>query len=72
MENVSELNIRILKITMLIRKEYPELSKYLLEIPETIPGIESPEINSKVLKEYLNTLKEILDKYAPNHWADTL
>jgi hypothetical protein len=72
MEAESELNIRILKITMLIRKDYPELSKYLLEMPETIPGIENPEMNKKVLNEYLNSLKEILDKYAPNHRIDIL
>ena len=72
MEAESELNNQILKITMLIRKDYPELSKYLLEMPETIPGIEYPEMNKKVLNEYLNSLKEILDKYAPNHGIDIL
>ncbi|MBW4362264.1 hypothetical protein [Flavobacterium taihuense] len=70
MKTTKELNDRILKITMVIRKEYPELSKYLLEMPETIPYIETPEMNKKVLKEYLNSLKEILDKYAPNHSID--
>ncbi|PVX47868.1 hypothetical protein C8C85_3831 [Flavobacterium sp. 103] len=72
MEAESELNNQILKVTMLIRKDYPELSKYLLEMPETIPGIENPEMNKKVLNEYLNSLKEILDKYAPNHGIDIL
>ncbi|PZX92057.1 hypothetical protein DOS84_17300 [Flavobacterium aquariorum] len=70
MEAVSELNNRILKTTMLIRMDYPELSKYLLEMPETIPVIDNPEMNKKVLNEYLNSLKEILDKYAPNHGID--
>lgn len=70
MEAVGELNNRILKTTMTIRKDYPELSKYLLEMPETIPGIENPEMNKKVLNEYLNSLKEILDKYVPNHGVD--
>jgi hypothetical protein len=67
MEAVKELNSKILKTTMLIRTEYPELSKYLLEMPETVPGVENPEMSIKVLKEYLNSLIEILDKYAPNH-----
>jgi hypothetical protein len=67
MKTTKELNDQILKTTMLIRQEYPELSKYLLEMPETIPGIENPEMNKQVLKEYLNSLKEILDKYVPNH-----
>ena len=70
MKTTKELNDQILKTTMVIRKEYPELSKYLLEMPETIPDIENPEMNKKVLKDYLNSLKEILDKYAPNHNID--
>ncbi|MDR6844387.1 hypothetical protein [Flavobacterium granuli] len=72
MNTVKELNDKILKTTLLIRKDYPELSKYLLEMPETIPGIESPEMDKKVLNDYLNSLKEILNKYAPNHSIDVL
>ncbi|TRX31890.1 hypothetical protein FNW52_18025 [Flavobacterium sp. ZT3R18] len=67
MEDAKELNTQILKTTMLIRKQFPELSKYLLEMPETIPDVKNPEMNKQVLKEYLNSLKEILGKYAPNH-----
>jgi hypothetical protein len=67
MEAVKELNTQILKITMQIRKQFPELSKYLLEMPETIPDDKSPEMNKKALRDYLDSLKEILDKYAPNH-----
>ncbi|CAN1535404.1 hypothetical protein MCETHM1_01547 [Flavobacteriaceae bacterium] len=70
MKSEKELNQKILKTTMLIRKEYPELSKYLLEMPETIPDVKNPEMNTKVLKDYLSSLKEILDKYAPNHKID--
>lgn len=72
MQTIKELNDRILKITLLIRTDYPELSKYLLEMPETIPDIENPEMNKKVLQDYLNSLKEILNKYAPNHGIDIL
>lgn len=70
METINELNNQIINTTILIRKDYPELSKYLLEMPETIPDIENPEINRKVLNEYLNSLKEIVDKYAPIHKID--
>jgi hypothetical protein len=70
MKSEKELNEKILKITLLIKSEYPELSKYLLEMPETIPDVKNPEMNKKVLKDYLNSLKEILDKYAPNHNVD--
>jgi len=67
MEAVKELNTQILKITVEIRKQFPKLSKYLLEMPETIPDDKSPEMNKKALRDYLDSLKEILDKYAPNH-----
>ncbi|WP_264564286.1 hypothetical protein [Flavobacterium sp. N3904] len=70
MKTEKELNEKILKTTLLIKTEYPELSKYLLEMPETIPDVKNPEMDIKVLKEYLNSLKEILDKYAPNHKID--
>ena len=72
MKTVGELNDSILKTTMLIKKEYPELSKYLLEMPETIPDVKNPEMNQKVYQEYLNSLNEILDKYAPNHRIDII
>ena len=40
METEKELNSKILDITMKIRENYPELSKYLDEMPETIPNEE--------------------------------
>ncbi len=67
MKTETELNENILKITMTIRNEFPELMKFLNEMPETIPNEESPEINKKILQEYFNSLLDILRKYAPNH-----
>lgn len=67
MKNEDELTSRILRITMLIREKYPELSKYLVEMPVTIPDIKKPEINSKELQDYVDSLEELLKKYAPNH-----
>ena len=67
MKTEKELNEAILKITSKINNEYPELSKYLLEIPITIPEVNSPEINIKILTDYYETLENILKKYIPNH-----
>lgn len=67
MKTEKELNKAILKITSKINNEYPELSKYLLEIPITIPEVSSPEINIKILTDYYETLENILKKYIPNH-----
>jgi hypothetical protein len=67
MKTEKELNENILKITATIRNEFPELMKFLNEMPQTIPNEKSPEINNKTLEEYFNSLKELLIKYAPNH-----
>ncbi|TDE44420.1 hypothetical protein E0I26_08620 [Flavobacterium rhamnosiphilum] len=67
MKTEKELNEAILKITMNIRNDYPELSKYLLEMPVTIPDISNPEINSKALTDYYESLENMLKKYIPNH-----
>jgi hypothetical protein len=69
MQTEKELNDAILKMTLKIRNEYPELSKYLVEMPETIPDTNTPEINIKILKDYYESLNSILKKYAPNHTA---
>ena len=67
MKTEAELNQNILKMTMTIRNEFPELMKYLNEMPVTIPNEVSPEINANILQEYFNSLETLLRKYAPNH-----
>jgi hypothetical protein len=67
MKNEAQLNAEILKITLLMQKEYPELTKYISEMPVTIPNVESPEINNKILKEYYDSVEAIMKKYAQNH-----
>lgn len=66
MKNEKELNAKILDLTMKIRAQNPELSKYLLEMPITIPDITNPEISNKALNEYYNSLKTILKEYDAN------
>lgn len=67
MKTEKELNEAILKITMKIRNEYPELNKYLLEMPATIPDVNNPKINSMVLQDYYDSLENLLKKYIPGH-----
>jgi hypothetical protein len=66
-DTVHEWNELILKITMTINEKYPELSKYLLEMPVTIPDEDDPEITIKNLKQYYTSLKVLLDKYILEH-----
>jgi hypothetical protein len=67
MKTEKELNADILELTLKIKNDYPELSKYLKEIPVSILDQEHPEINIKVLQEYYEYLESILEKYGENH-----
>jgi len=59
----ADLNSKILKITMMIMDQYPELSKYLEEMPMTIPNEKNPDITLNNLKTYYESLSLILNKY---------
>ena len=71
MENQSteehELNSKILKITMKIKDQYPELSKFIEEMSMTIPDEKNPEITLKNLKAYYDSLNSMLNKYILEH-----
>jgi hypothetical protein len=67
MKTEKELNNDILKITMAIRDNFPELSKYLNEMPVTIPVSNNPEINRQNLQDYFNSLDALFRKYVINH-----
>ncbi|SFA92992.1 hypothetical protein SAMN05660845_1035 [Flavobacterium swingsii] len=67
MKTEAELSENILKMTMTIRNEFPELMKYLNEMQITIPDVVTPEINIKILQDYYESLQDLLRKYAPTH-----
>jgi hypothetical protein len=67
MKTIDELNNAILAITMIIKEEHPELSKYLSEMGETIPDTRHPVMDSKTLQDYYDSLATMLKEYAPNH-----
>jgi len=58
-----ELNANILEVTMKIRDHYPELSKYLDEMPVTVPSEKDPEITLNHLQTYYESLNSLLNKY---------
>jgi len=67
MESEKGLNLKILDITMTIQEKYPELSKYLEEMPVTIPYIKSPKINIRTLSSYYDSLTSLLENYVQQH-----
>jgi hypothetical protein len=67
METEEEINAKIMKVTMVIQENYPELSKYLNEMPITIPIDSNPEINVKNLQKYYDALVTLFRKYVAEH-----
>lgn len=67
MKTEEELNADILRITLAMKSQFPELSKYIEEMPVTVPDVKNPQITLKNLKEYYDSLESIFKKYVPNH-----
>ena len=72
MQAIEEINQKILLKTLDIQTNYPELSKYLEEMPVTIPDLENPQITLQNLKEYYNSLNVLVSDYASTHIAKKL
>jgi hypothetical protein len=67
MKTESEVNEGILKLTTTIQAKFPELVKYLNEMPVTFPYTAQPEENLKALNDYYNSLETLMEDYAINH-----
>jgi hypothetical protein len=67
MRTEEQLNADILIITMKIKMQFPELSKYIEEMPVTIPDKNNPHITLKNLKEYYDSLEVMYKKYVLSH-----
>ena len=65
MQTKTELEQRIISITGKIHKEFPELVKYITEIPIHISA--EAEGNIKNLEDYYSSLEEIINKYSKTH-----
>jgi len=63
----ADLNSKILKITLTISEQYPELSNFIEEMPVTIPNVKNPDITLKNLKTYYESLSLMLNKYKSEH-----
>jgi hypothetical protein len=67
MKTDQELSNEIFKLTMMINEKFPELSKYITEMPITIPSTNKPEINIKTLSDYKESLENLLKTYEKQH-----
>lgn len=67
MKSELELNRDILSITMKIKDKYPELSKYISEMPVKLGEASDEATDLKNLTEYYESLETLLNNYIPNH-----
>ncbi len=67
MKTIHQLNDDILKITQLIRESYPELLKFIGEMPVRISEPIDEAITRKDLIDYYSTLESLLKNYSVDH-----
>ncbi|MEP7320763.1 MAG: hypothetical protein ABI761_02550 [Saprospiraceae bacterium] len=67
MKTEQELNDDILKITLVINEKFPELTKFIEEMPVTIPNSKTPEINIIQLENYYHSLMTMVSEYSETH-----
>lgn len=65
MKTIKEWDQEIVKIISKIHQKYPELTKYIAEMPLKEAGNEAASI--KNLKDYHQSLEAIVEKYAKTH-----
>ena len=67
MQTEKEITEAIGKLILEIQEKYPEMSKYIGEMPVTNPDKEHPDISRQNLTRYYEELKAIMKKYAVDH-----
>ena len=67
MQNQDDLSIKILITTVKIQEEFPELIKYLDEIPRSFQSNTEKGVSHIALKDYLDSLNDLLKTYAKEH-----
>lgn len=66
MKTEQEWNDAIILKTSEIQDNYPELSKFISEMPITIPDDNDPHITIKILSDYYYSLDSLVKKYNQN------
>ncbi len=67
MKSEEELKKAILDVLTKIRTDYPELVKFVNEIPAADSNTKGQSIGRKELEAYYNSLIEIYTEYANTH-----
>lgn len=67
MKNLQGILNEITQLTSTIESNYPWLYRTLDENPMTIPTTDHPQIDKKVMQEYLESLKQLLKHHLESH-----
>ena len=67
MKTEKDLNEAILKITMKIQDEFPELTKYLKEMPVKFSSASANGVSVASLQEYHDSLTALMKNYSEEH-----
>lgn len=67
MKSKQHLNQDIFLTTNKIQEEYPELLKYIDEIPEHFLTFSNKGVSKEELRDYLESLDDLLQTYAKVH-----
>jgi len=62
-----EIYNEILKLRTEIQEKHPELLKYLEEMPDTLPVKGESKLDVEELKNYFDSLKELVRSYKNKH-----
>jgi len=67
MQHQDDLSEKIFIATMKIQEEFPELMKYLDEIPRNLQSNTEKGVSHNSLKDYLDSLNNLLKTYSKEH-----
>jgi len=67
MKTLQDIENQIIRLTLSIEVNYPELYVNLDENPMTIPSKDNPDMNIAIMEDYLESLKQILKQYIKTH-----
>lgn len=67
LDTENDLNSKIIKTTITIKEQYPELSNHIKEMSMLIPDEKNTEKILKILKKYHDSLHSKLNEYILKH-----
>lgn len=67
MKELHKILNEIMHVTTKIETNYPELYRILDENPMTLPVKQHPHMDKKVMQEYLESLKVLLEHHLETH-----